>query len=66
MSTLKRLLKEAQTSASECSRMLSRLDDVSNDDISLLHAASNQAAQAAKEINQMIGFLQCKLEERQK
>lgn len=63
MNVKARLLKEAKTSISESHRMMSRLDNViSSDDISLLYTASNQAIQAAKEINQLIGFIQCEKE----
>ena len=63
MNVKERLLKEAKTSISESNRMMSRLDSIAtSDDISLLNAASNQAVQAVKEINQLIGFIYCERE----
>ena len=58
MSTLDRMLRDAKVSAGECDRILQRVSSAVNcDDISRLRAAANQAAQAALEINQLIGYL---------
>lgn len=63
MKTLSRMIREAKTSASECNRLMEKLrEDRSpdNDDVHFLTIASNQALQAAREINQLIGYVSAK------
>ena len=54
---IKRMLSDAQTSAKSAASLIDIGDVVTVDDIQALASAANQADQAAKELNLLIGVL---------
>ena len=57
MTRNERTLRDAKTSISEIVRLLNSIYHPNKDDISSLLTCANQAAQAAKEINMLVGAL---------